>query len=53
LLQKQKTRWALLRQRAKKCLISDLLTTPQHARRMAVMMMVAMGVSRKGHRKAE
>jgi hypothetical protein len=36
-----------------KCLISDLLTTPQCARRMAVMVMVAMGVSRKVHGKAE
>jgi hypothetical protein len=36
-----------------KCLISDLLTTPQHARRMAVMMMMPTGLSRKVHRKAE
>jgi hypothetical protein len=42
----------LLRQRAKSVLISDLLTTPQRARRMAVMMM-AMGVSRKVHGKTE
>jgi hypothetical protein len=49
---KIKNRWALLRQRAKSVLISDLLTTPQRARRMAVMMM-AMGVSRKVHAKKE
>jgi len=36
-----------------KCLISNLLTTPQQARRVAVVMMVAMGVSRKLHRKVE
>jgi len=53
LLEKQKTRWGLQRQRAKSVLMSDLLTTPQRARRMAVMMMVAMGVSRKVHGKAE
>jgi hypothetical protein len=50
---KTKTRWGLRRQRAKSVLISDLLTTPQRARRMAVMMMVAMGVSRKVHGPAE
>jgi hypothetical protein len=32
-----------------KCLISDLLTTPQRARRMAVMTMVPMGVRREIH----
>jgi hypothetical protein len=42
----------LLRQRAKSVLISDLLTTLQGARRMAVMMM-AMGVSGKVHGKTE
>jgi hypothetical protein len=43
-LQKQKTRWALVSQRAEECVVSESLCTPQHARRMAVMMM-AMRVS--------
>jgi len=53
LLQKQKTRWGFAAPAGEKCLISGLLTTPQCARRMAVIVMVAMGVSRKVHGKAE
>jgi hypothetical protein len=35
---KTKSPLALLRQRAEECLISEALSTPQRARRMAVMM---------------
>jgi hypothetical protein len=45
LAQKQKTRWALLRQRADECFSSESLCTPHRARRLAtMMMMVPMGV---------
>jgi hypothetical protein len=42
----------LLRQRAKKCLISDLLSTPQSTRRMMAVM-VTMGVVNENHERKE
>jgi len=42
----------LLRQRAKRCLISDLLSTPQSTRRMMTMM-VTMGVVNENHERKE
>jgi len=48
LAQKQKTRWACCASGLKSVLISDLLSTPQSTRRMAVMMM-AMGVANENH----
>jgi len=52
LLQKQKNPLDLLRQRAKKCLISDLLSTPQSTRRMMAVM-VTMGVVNENHERKE
>jgi hypothetical protein len=46
---KQKTRWDWCASGLKSVLMSDLLSTPQSARRMAVMMMVAMGVVNENH----
>ena len=40
---KRKNPLGLVSQRAEECVVSELLCTPQHARRMAVMMMVAIG----------
>jgi hypothetical protein len=42
LIQKQKTRWGLLRQRADEYVFIEFLRTTQRARRLAVMMMVSM-----------
>jgi hypothetical protein len=52
-LQKQKARWACCASGLKSVLISELLSTPQRARRMAVMMMVAMSVSSENHEPTE
>jgi hypothetical protein len=53
LLQKQKTRWVCVASGLKSVLISDLLSTPQRARRMAVMMMVAVDVVNENHQRKE
>jgi len=42
----------VLRQRAKRCLISDLLSAPQSTRRMMAMM-VTMGVANENHERKE
>jgi len=51
--QKQKTRWACCASGLKTVLISGSLSTPQRARRVAVMMMVAMGVLSENHEPTE
>jgi hypothetical protein len=51
--QKQKTRRACCASGLKSVLISELLSTPQRAWRMAVMMMVAMNVGSESHKPTE
>jgi len=51
--QKQKTRWACCASGLKSVVISELLSTPQRARRMALMMMLAVGVASENHEPTE
>jgi hypothetical protein len=51
--QKQKTRWACCASGLKSVLSSESLSTPQRARRMAVMMMVAVDVVSQNHGRQE
>jgi hypothetical protein len=50
---KEKARWACCASGPKSVLSSESLSTPQRARRIAVMMMVAVGVAARNHETAE
>jgi hypothetical protein len=50
---KTKNPLSLLCQRAEKRVMSDLLSTSQRARRMAVMMICAMSVVKQNHERTE